>query len=197
MCGSVSSVRLRETVIDPADRPRTPWANGRGTTRLLGTAPDDAWRLSVADIVEDAEFSLFAGLDRVLVVVSGDVRLTIDGRTRALHSGDAASFAGESAVSASVEGPALVANLMVRRGAVTVEVSRPLLVEDVMPPAGDEIIVLLAAATTATGRALSPGTALLGRDAAPAAAEEARLTSPVAAVRFVLGRAGRHPHPER
>ncbi len=177
-------------VSDPADRAREPWANGRGTTRLLATAPDDAWRLSVADIVEDAEFSLFAGLDRVLVVVSGDVRLTIDGRAHALRPGDAARFAGETAVSASVDGPALVANLMVRRGAATVEVTRTVLVEDVTSPAAGEIVVLLAAATTAAGRALSPGTALLGQATAPATAEAVRLTSPVAAARFVLGSGG-------
>lgn len=69
-----------------------PWRNGAGTTRPLasgwanassghaalsrdGAAPD--WRLSLADIVADGEFSLFPGMDRyALLLGSGAVKLT-------------------------------------------------------------------------------------------------------------------------
>ncbi len=52
-----------------------PWKNGGGITRdiakgLLGTQP--IWRISRADVAQDGAFSNFAGLTRVLTVVSGN-----------------------------------------------------------------------------------------------------------------------------
>ena len=57
-----------------ADYVAMPWANGRGTTLELArsdTAAGMEWRLSVASVVEDCAFSLFAGVDRVLTVLDG------------------------------------------------------------------------------------------------------------------------------
>ena len=50
------------------------WKNGGGITRniALATCGDQmAWRLSRADVAQDGAFSNFAGLERILTVVSG------------------------------------------------------------------------------------------------------------------------------
>lgn len=61
----------------------TPWANGRGTTRELHVARDEAgaplWRLSMALVEGSGEFSSLPGVARTLMLVDGDVRLSFDG----------------------------------------------------------------------------------------------------------------------
>jgi uncharacterized protein len=57
-----------------ADYHVMPWANGRGQTieMLREEGPDGLHlRLSVAIVTTDGAFSLFAGIDRVLTVISG------------------------------------------------------------------------------------------------------------------------------
>lgn len=52
-----------------------PWRNGRGSTLEIARSPalgeDFDWRLSLADIKEDGEFSPYPGYHRALVLVSG------------------------------------------------------------------------------------------------------------------------------
>lgn len=53
------------------------WRNGLGWTREIHAepAPDDCgwqWRLSIAEIDESAEFSRFEGVERELVLLTGD-----------------------------------------------------------------------------------------------------------------------------
>ena len=57
-----------------------PWRNGRGTTLEIAREPARGdvfdWRLSLADIAEDGEFSTYPGYSRALVLVDGlDLRL--------------------------------------------------------------------------------------------------------------------------
>lgn len=57
-----------------------PWRNGRGTTLEIAREPAHgegfAWRLSLADIAEDGDFSAYPGYSRALVLVEGlDLRL--------------------------------------------------------------------------------------------------------------------------
>ena len=50
-----------------------PWKNGGGITRNIALAnlgEQTAWRLSRADVATDGAFSSFAGLERILTVVS-------------------------------------------------------------------------------------------------------------------------------
>ncbi|MHB1871608.1 MAG: HutD/Ves family protein [Steroidobacteraceae bacterium] len=61
-----------------------PWRNGRGTTLEIAREPANgegfAWRLSLADIAEDGEFSAYPGYSRALVLVDGlDLRLRFRG----------------------------------------------------------------------------------------------------------------------
>ena len=65
-----------------ADIVPTPWKNGGGATREIacwppGTGLDSFdWRISVATIAADGAFSVFAGIDRSITLLSGDgVRL--------------------------------------------------------------------------------------------------------------------------
>lgn len=53
-----------------------PWKNGRGVTREIAREPaigeEFAWRLSLAQIDADCDFSAFPGYRRALVLVTGD-----------------------------------------------------------------------------------------------------------------------------
>ena len=65
--------------------PATPWKNGGGATRALACWPPGAdmeqfdWRVSVATIAHSGPFSRFAGVDRVITLLTGDgVHLRMD-----------------------------------------------------------------------------------------------------------------------
>lgn len=54
-----------------------PWKNGQGTTVEILKEPQNAttetiWRLSMADVSVDGEFSNFAGYDRTLILLEGN-----------------------------------------------------------------------------------------------------------------------------
>ena len=63
---------------DLARVPSTPWKNGGGATRELACWPPGAdmehfdWRVSIATIAQSGPFSRFAGIDRVITLLSGD-----------------------------------------------------------------------------------------------------------------------------
>ena len=106
--------------LTPADYTRMPWANGRGTTtELIRVARPDGgvlWRLSMASVVEDGPFSLFAGIERNLTVISGPgFDLTGPGRLRADPLVPVA-FPGDVAISAErVRAPSEDFNVMTDR----------------------------------------------------------------------------------
>jgi environmental stress-induced protein Ves len=64
-------------IIDLRDTAPRPWKNGAGLTREIAVEPADAsiddfgWRISVAEISRDAPFSVFAGVDRCIVLLAG------------------------------------------------------------------------------------------------------------------------------
>ncbi|HEY9040104.1 MAG TPA: HutD family protein [Roseovarius sp.] len=61
-------------ILRGADLVDVPWKNGGGITRNIAAAQrgdQTAWRLSRADVAQDGAFSNFAGLERILTVVSG------------------------------------------------------------------------------------------------------------------------------
>jgi len=63
-------------VISPAQFKQIPWKNGQGTTTELainegGTLTDFNWRLSIASVKADGNFSDFSGYWRNLVLISG------------------------------------------------------------------------------------------------------------------------------
>ena len=116
---------------------RERWRNGLGWTREIhahATAawPDEwAWRLSIAEIEQDAPFSAFPGIDRELVLLSGNgLRLRFaDGEVRELHPPhDRLRFAGERAVTGELlDGRTQDFNLMWRRDMIDAQLwHRPL-----------------------------------------------------------------------
>jgi hypothetical protein len=65
------------TVISPEQFKQILWKNGKGTTTELainegGTVDDFEWRLSIASVVENGDFSDFSGYWRNLVLISGN-----------------------------------------------------------------------------------------------------------------------------
>ena len=71
---------INSTLISPADFISMPWRNGAGTTTELvkRDLPEEydgsgfAWRLSMAEVVDDGYFSNFEYYDRTLVLLNGN-----------------------------------------------------------------------------------------------------------------------------
>lgn len=65
--------------LGPGDYRVMPWKNGRGTTTEIAIHPPSSdlagkpfdWRVSMADVKQDGEFSAFAGYDRSILVAEG------------------------------------------------------------------------------------------------------------------------------
>ena len=121
-------------VIAANEYQRVRWKNGLGWTREIVRFPDiDAWiwRLSIAEIERDAAFSRFPGVDRELVLLSGNgLRLRFEsGEVRELLPPHASiRFEGEAGVTGElIDGPTTDFNLMWRRDAVDAQLwHRPL-----------------------------------------------------------------------
>jgi environmental stress-induced protein Ves len=121
-------------VIPANEYRRVRWKNDLGWTREIACWPDQGdwdWRLSIAEIERDAEFSPFPGIERELVLLSGNgLRLVFDdGETRELHPPhDRLRFAGERGVRGELlDGPTHDFNLMWRRGRIDAQLwHRPL-----------------------------------------------------------------------
>lgn len=108
-----------------------PWRNGLGTTIELlkkDLVGDEgfAWRLSIADVTSDGEFSNFSGYDRCLLLLDGGgITLDCNGRQHRLEQPlQAARFRGEDQTCASLHaGPIKDFNIMTRRDLCTARVS--------------------------------------------------------------------------
>ena len=103
----MSGPRLTARLLGPADYKLMPWKNGRGATTEMAIHPAEAdvsarpfdWRVSMADVVEDGDFSPFPGYDRTLVVAKGGgMELEFDGASapqRLPGPGHVAIFSGD------------------------------------------------------------------------------------------------------
>lgn len=108
-----------------------PWRNGLGTTLELRKQDGDgdhgfAWRLSMADVIEDGEFSHFSGYDRTLLLLEGNgLTLDCEGSVARLeHPLQAARFRGEAATFATLhDGPIKDFNVMTLRRLCSAEVT--------------------------------------------------------------------------
>lgn len=126
-----------DQVVPASAQRRERWRNGAGWTREIHAARDAAgdapwaWRLSIAEIDADAPFSSFPGVERELVLLSGNgLRLRFDDGEAAdlLPPHDRLRFAGERAVTGELlDGPTTDFNLMWRRDLVEADLwHRPL-----------------------------------------------------------------------
>ena len=107
------------------DAQRVRWRNGLGWTREIHAeagAEDDAWlwRISIADIEQPAAFSRFEGVERELMLLSGDgLELRFeDGERADLQAPHGRlRFAGHRAVDGTPVGPGVSAFNLMRRPA--------------------------------------------------------------------------------
>lgn len=120
-------------VIPANEYRRERWRNQLGWTREIHRSGADAdwdWRLSIAEIEQDADFSAFEGIDRELVLLSGNgLSLCFDdGVVELKPPHDRHRFAGERAVTGRLlDGPTHDFNLMWRRDRIEAELwHRPL-----------------------------------------------------------------------
>ena len=126
----------RLSLLRASDYQRVRWKNDGGwTTEIARDAADAAgdfrWRVSIAEIESDGPFSLFPGVDRDLLLLSGNgMELDIDDAPplRLSERFQRARFAGEAQVGCRLlAGPTRDFNVMVRREVVRADVvARPL-----------------------------------------------------------------------
>lgn len=121
----------RPQVIPANEHRRERWRNGLGWTREILAWPDPQrwrWRLSIAEIEQDAPYSSFPGVEREQVLLEGNgLRLRFDdGEVRHLAPPcGQARFSGERSVRGEpVEGRAVAFNLMWRRDEVRADLWR-------------------------------------------------------------------------
>jgi len=121
-------------VIPANEYRRERWRNSAGWTREICKSPDVgdwSWRLSIAEIEQDAQFSSFPGIDRELVLLSGHgLQLRFDdGELCTLEPPHGrARFAGERGVRGElVDGSTHDFNLMWQRDGIDAQLwHRPL-----------------------------------------------------------------------
>jgi len=105
---------------------RMRWKNGGGETAEIAVSPDSAslddfdWRVSMATVETDGQFSMFAGVDRTLSILEGEgILLSVEGRVPIglTSQSDPLTFPADVATSAAlIAGPITDLNVMTRRG---------------------------------------------------------------------------------
>ncbi|HEV2285510.1 MAG TPA: HutD family protein [Steroidobacteraceae bacterium] len=120
-------------VLRAAQRAAVPWKNGGGVTREVAVYPPGSdftsfdWRVSIAEIASPGPFSVFADIDRRMVVLSGRLTLSIDGAAPLILTAESPplAFAGDVAAFAEPHGgPVVDLNVMTRRGRCTADLKR-------------------------------------------------------------------------
>ena len=137
------------TIIEPASFKAMPWRNGLGTTieLLKQDLPDGdgfAWRLSMADVTTNGEFSNFSGYDRTLLLLEGKgLTLDCDGAIHRLEKPlQSARFSGDDQTVATLhDGPVKDFNIMVQRQHCSARVSSAQHQESVLDVDGDILLV--------------------------------------------------------
>jgi environmental stress-induced protein Ves len=124
---------------------RVRWKNGLGWTTEIAVEPPEGewnWRISIATVDADSEFSRFPGVDRSLLVLEGaGMVLDVEGQGTftLLAEGPPLSFSGDVATSSRlIAGPTRDFNVMTRRGVFSHTLSR-------QPLAGSRVLVRPAA----------------------------------------------------
>jgi hypothetical protein len=98
-----------------------PWANGGGTSYEIASDRDAqgewSWRIALAPVVEDGDFSRLPCIDRKLLLVEGDgLQLTIDGKLFTCRPGAVIGFRGEAHTTVALtRGPVVDLGVMVHR----------------------------------------------------------------------------------
>ncbi|MDF9751956.1 HutD family protein [Arthrobacter sp. ES3-54] len=122
-------------IIRYAELKAHPWRNGGGVTRevarhprtpsvqtaMQNTAQDNSWdwRISIAEVSKAGPFSAFAGMDRVLTVIDGELLLlSVDGAEHPLEKYRPFRFSGDAAAAGALPtGDIRDLNVITRNGA--------------------------------------------------------------------------------
>ena len=151
------------------------WKNGAGSTRELAVEPPGAtmdnfeWRISVAEVSQDAPFSAFAGVDRCITLLrgAGMALRSPQGDVMLDRIGEPFHFAGERAVVAAlVDGTCEDFNVMVRRGVHQAQVTS-LESAATLTAAPVGLVACLEGRWHCEGMVLGPGQAWLWRGGMP------------------------------
>ena len=121
------STQVTAHILGPDDYKVMPWKNGLGTTIQIAIHPPDAglatrfdWRVSLADVAADSDFSRFSGYDRTIMVAEGaGMELAFDAAppVRLEHPGAMSEFSGDwHTYCRLLEGPVRDFNVMSARG---------------------------------------------------------------------------------
>jgi len=158
-------------ILRASDREARRWKNGGGSTADVYVHPVGAnldtfdWRVSIATIAADGEFSAFPGVDRWLVPLGDgtDSAAGLDLETatgvRHLDRWQVFAFGGEESIAAvGVAATSTDLNLMVRRQ--TTEGAVEIVRVDGAFETSAEIVVMLAGVITVDGEALAVGDAV-------------------------------------
>lgn len=129
------------------DYRRMVWKNGGGITTEIARSAGDGdfdWRISIAEIAQDGDFSIFPEVDRELMLLDGGgVELLIgsDAAVALTRRYQKHAFPGEAPVSCRLlDGPTRDFNVMVRRGRYAAELlARPLVGPQLLFPAAGTI----------------------------------------------------------
>ena len=134
--------------------PPVSWKNGGGLTRTIAVEPEGSglddflWRISVAEIHASGSFSAFPGVERTILLWSGEgvvLRSPAWPEHALTQLWRPFSFRGEEEVFCELlGGPTEDLNLMVRRGAVSAAIHTERGEVRVVPPY-DDVVVLCAA----------------------------------------------------
>jgi len=158
-------------ILRAVDRETRPWRNGGGSTADVYVHPTGAtldtfdWRVSIANIAADGEFSAFPGVDRWLVPLgdgtdsAAGLDLETSAGVRHLDRWQVFAFGGEESIAAvGVAATSTDLNLMVRRQ--TTEGAIEIVRVDGAFETNAELVVMLAGVFTVEGEALAVGDAV-------------------------------------
>ncbi len=145
---ALSPVRVSRS----SERVRSQWKNGGGWTEEVAIFPDGAsldnfeWRVSIAGTTQGGPFSIFPGIERTLVLLEGQISLSIDGREPVQLTPESLplSFSGDVRTSSALHSSALVdLNVMTRRGRFHHSVERCVLEPDSRIALGTGITIVI------------------------------------------------------
>lgn len=150
--------------------PVSRWKNGKGETReIFRVASSDAdflWRASMATLQEDGPFSLFPGVDRVLVLVEGSP-LWVRGQQLEHHlqPGEPWVFPGEWPLATQgISAPGLDFNVMTQRSRASAHAS---VVSASYHPANEGVAYVLNGRWTLNGESYGVKSGMVWQDESP------------------------------